>query len=177
MQAGSAAKIEKTMDRAASALFGCAAAYAAFMGFARGSAGSIAAAEAAAAGMLAFFLTGRALAAVHPEAAKLPVPVFDVRQIDPVEAPHSPESAELLLTDRYEAPAAAQETLMLDDVLAQLEPDSRVVRLFDPAAMPTPGQLNDRIERHLVRDAPPGSSHDASQALHDALAQLRRSLR
>ena len=46
MQAGSAAKIEKTMERAASALFGCAAAYAAFMGFAPRSAGSIAAAEA-----------------------------------------------------------------------------------------------------------------------------------
>ena len=49
--------------------------------------------------------------------------------------------------------------LLLDDVLANAGPDSRVVRLFDPVAAP--------------RAAPP----DASQALYDALAKLRRSLR
>jgi hypothetical protein len=49
--------------------------------------------------------------------------------------------------------------------------------LFDPAAMPTPAQLNARIERHLETGAPPAPSQDASQALHDALADLRRSLR
>jgi hypothetical protein len=47
--------------------------------------------------------------------------------------------------------------LLLDDAAAG--GDSRVVRLFDPSASP--------------RAAPP----DASQALYDALAKLRRSLR
>jgi hypothetical protein len=113
------------------------------------------------------------------------------------------EPVELLLTDPVEliltdadrvptAPTHAPEELMLDDILAELGPDSRVVRLFDPAAMPTPGQLNARIERHLGEGtspiAPPDASPadaspadaspaDASQALYDALAELRRSLR
>jgi hypothetical protein len=40
--------------------------------------------------------------------------------------------------------------------------------------MPTPAQLKDRIDRHLDEtDEPP----DASQALFEALAELRRSLR
>jgi hypothetical protein len=49
--------------------------------------------------------------------------------------------------------------LLLDDVLPDVGQDSRVVRLFDASAAP--------------QAAPP----DASHALYDALAQLRRSLR
>lgn len=48
---------------------------------------------------------------------------------------------------------------LLDDVLANGGGASRVVRLFDPSAAP--------------QAAPP----DASEALYEALAQLRRSLR
>jgi hypothetical protein len=69
-----------------------------------------------------------------------------------------------------------EEPLLLDDVLAELGPDSRVVNLFDPEAMPTPGQLKSRIDRHIG----PGEfaqSADAGQALHEALAELRRSMR
>jgi hypothetical protein len=47
--------------------------------------------------------------------------------------------------------------------------------LFDRKAMPTPGQLQSRIDRHLGhRQSTP---EDASQALSEALAELRRSLR
>jgi hypothetical protein len=120
--------------------------------------------------MVAYLAAARLLGAVQPEARRLPVPVFDVREMEPI------EPDELLLTERY-APVAAEEPLVLDDVLAELEPDSRVVRLFDPAAMPTAGELERRIQRHLVRGAPPAPPHDASQALHDALAELRKSLR
>jgi hypothetical protein len=68
--------------------------------------------------------------------------------------------------------------LLLDDVLAELRPDSRVVRLFDPATMPTPAELQARIARHLGSGGPgPAPEVDASQALHEALAELRRSLR
>ena len=65
--------------------------------------------------------------------------------------------------------------LLLEDVLVELQPDSRVIRLFDPAAMPTAGELHSRIQRHLNQR---GQEHsDAAQALNDALADLRRSLR
>ena len=99
---------------------------------------------------------------------------FDVRAIEPL------ESDELLLDegDLYQPVAeSAEAPLVLDDVLAQIGPDSRIVRLFDPAKMPTAGELSARIERHL--DGRPGDSQsaDAAQALHEALAQLRRNVR
>ena len=87
--------------------------------------------------------------------------------------------SELLLTnaDRLEEHTAGMpETLVLDDVLAAVGSDSRVVRLFDRKAMPTPGQMSSSIDRHLNRGG--SSAHpDAAQALSDALAELRRSLR
>jgi hypothetical protein len=52
-----------------------------------------------------------------------------------------------------------------------------VVRLFDPAAMPTPGELKGRIDDRLDEMPDAARSADAAQALHDALAELRRSLR
>ena len=175
MQARLVTKIEAGVDRAAAALFAGAAGYAAYVGFALHGRGPVVGAETAAVALLAFLVCSRALNAVRPEAPRLPVPVFNVREIDPIE---DAEPAELLLSERYEpANPGVQEPLVLDDVLAELAPDSRVVRLFDPAAMPTPGQLNHRIERHLERGAPPAPPQDASQALHDALAELRRSLR
>ena len=81
---------------------------------------------------------------------------------------------ELLLTDADRLHPNGEEPLELDDILTKIDPDQRVVRLFDPSAMPTPGQLKARIDRHLDEGAtaPP----DASQALFDALAELRRSL-
>jgi hypothetical protein len=89
------------------------------------------------------------------------------------------ERAERLLLEHYKAaeepaPEAGEEPLLLDDILAELGPDSRVVRLFDREAMPTPGQLKSRIDRHLE---PGEEAPDAGQALHAALADLRRSIR
>ena len=65
------------------------------------------------------------------------------------------------------------DALLLDDILATLAPDSRVVRLFAPDQMPTAGQLQARIDRHIgdARD------DDASDALHQALADIRKALR
>jgi hypothetical protein len=97
---------------------------------------------------------------------------FTVLPLEPIELD------ELVLTDldRLRSPSSvADEPLVLDDVLAQMRPDSRVVRLFDPSAMPTPGQLKSRIDRHLV-EANPVRPADASKALFEALAELRRSL-
>jgi hypothetical protein len=67
--------------------------------------------------------------------------------------------------------------LVLDDILAKIGPDARVVRLFDRKAMPTPGQLKSRIDNHLGQASSPSSQPDAAKALSDALAELRRSLR
>lgn len=92
---------------------------------------------------------------------------FDLGAVHVVRADEGP----LELTDIYEAP------LELDDVLADVGPGDRVVRLFDVNAMPTPGELRERINRHLGREAPPAASPDASQALIEALTQLRQSLR
>jgi hypothetical protein len=86
-------------------------------------------------------------------------------------------AGELLLTEADRVSRPASNALVLDDILTELGPDSRVVRLFDPKAMPTPAQLKTRIDDHLGRGSPPVPLSDASQALSDALAELRRSLR
>jgi hypothetical protein len=89
-----------------------------------------------------------------------------------------PVEETLLLTEMVvDAP------LLLDDPLLEAEPGSRVVQLFASPAMPTPGQLRDRIERHLATGAMhvvrefEGPAPDASDALYAALSELRRSLR
>ncbi len=66
--------------------------------------------------------------------------------------------------------------LLLDDVLARIEPGSRVVRLFEPKPQPS-GELQ-QLQRNLrsaVRPIP--TPPDATEALHEALASLRQSLR
>ena len=65
------------------------------------------------------------------------------------------------------------EVLELDDVLTAIEPESRVVQLFE--ATDTAGEMQARIDRHLRSS--PRQVPDATQELHDALAALRRSLR
>jgi hypothetical protein len=100
----------------------------------------------------------------------------DADRLQPIE---SSDLGELLLTESDRLHPTKRDTpdeLVLEDILAELGPDSRVVRLFDPAAMPTPGQLNARIERHLGEESASTAPPDASQALYDALAELRRSL-
>lgn len=83
--------------------------------------------------------------------------------------------------------------LLLEDRIAPVDDNSRVVRLFDQraVAVPTAGQLAARIDRHLaqepavpVADAPAGRvvalppvpPRDAHADLHAALAELRASL-
>lgn len=112
-------------------------------------------------------------------------PTFTLVEFAPVPLPEVAEPDELLLTEADRVPASLQpkasapenDALVLDDVLARLDDESRVVRLFDASAMPTPDQLRTRIERHLGSANPPSASPDASQELHEALAELRRTLR
>jgi hypothetical protein len=113
------------------------------------------------AGIVAFLPCWQALRLVGRREPDFPMPQIDLGV------------AELVLTDAN----PHHDELLLDDVLAQVAPDSRVVQLFDPAAMPTPGQLKARIDRHLDRGAPDAATPDASQALYDALADLKTELR
>jgi len=119
------------------------------------------------------------------EPMELPTESDELLLTEQEQLPDNPfERAERLLLEHYKAAPDLpevdedhEEPLLLDDILAELEPDSRVVRLFDPEAMPTPGQLQARIDRHLEPGESGHDSPDAGQALHDALAELRRSIR
>jgi hypothetical protein len=199
-------RIESNVERGASALFAGAVGFAACMALRAWVDQSEVAACTVAAVAIAFLLSRRTLNLIANRKPRLPVPVFDLREFDSsedgellltrrvgdelllTEADGIPDELvltdaerlgdELVLTeaDRVESPASG-EPLVLDDILAELGPDARVVRLFDRKAMPTPGQLKSRIDSHLGQIPPSAGASDASQALADALAELRRSLR
>jgi len=198
-------RIETNVERGASALFAGAVGFAAYMALCAWVDQSEVAACTVAAVAIAYLLSSRALFAIANRKPRLAVPVFDLREFDSSEDGEllltETVRDELLLTeaDRFDdelvltdaerlggelvlteadrvEPAASGEPLVLDDILAELGPDARVVRLFDRKGMPTPGQLQSRIDSHLAQGSPAGAS-DASQALSDALAELRRSLR
>ena len=193
MDAKLAARIETNVERAASALFAGAAGYAAYALLGDLVSLPELAACAAAAAIIANLLSARSLAAAARRTPRFKVPVFNVGEIEInelilTEADRLPaeelvlgeadraDSNELVLTER-DRRGTGSEPLILDDILAELGPDSRVVRLFDRKAMPTAGQLKRRIDTHLEGGAAPVPAPDASQALSDALAELRRSLR
>ena len=169
-------RLELIVERGAAALFGGAVGFALFVGL-WGSVGQPERAICAAAGaILANLLCTRALQAWAAAGPQFKVPAFAEAPIetqDELLLTHADIIyPELVLTDADRLPA--EEPLELDDILAELGPDSRVVRLFDPAAMPTPGQLRSRIDAHQARS---NAYPDASQQLSEALAELRRSLR
>ncbi|HVM21732.1 MAG TPA: hypothetical protein VM308_00325 [Sphingomicrobium sp.] len=169
MNAERATRLERRVERAAAAVFAAAVAFAAYHWWLPTVEQPTLGAFTGGAAAVAYLVCVRALAALDSR-PRFPVPVFDLRAIDPAAL------TELVLTDadRVDRGSDAPEPLVLDDVLAELGPDSRVVRLFDRQAMPTPGQLQARIDNHLGQQSGAG---DASQALSDALAELRRALR
>ena len=113
-----------------------------------------------------------ALRAVRPEERAFALP--EIASVPRYEA--TADILELTEADRWQPEPADEGELLLDTEIAHFGPGSRVVRLFEPSAIPTAGELQARINRHLTgftQPAPP----DASQELYDALAELRRSLR
>lgn len=151
-----ATRIEAAVDAGAALLF------AAAVGYALWSAITAQAAAAGSVGAFALCLAGLRRVPAMPTASVVAAP-----GVTPVAD---------LLAEADRSLAHAEDELVLDDILAALDSGSRVVRLFEPSMMPTPGQRKDRIDRHLDVDGGTAPS-DASQALHDALADLRRSLR
>jgi hypothetical protein len=120
----------------------------------------------------ALFIALSALRSIGPTNGE-----FSLGQFAPAELAFE-KIDELLLTeaDRIDS-SAGDDELMLDDILANMGEDSRVVRLFDASAMPTPGQLRARVDQHLGQPRAASEAPDASAALHEALAELRLSLR
>lgn len=182
-----AGRIERGVEQFASVLFTGAVGFAAYV-FLKPVVGTVQLRFlAGGAALAAFLLSSLAMRAVPRPTSRFSPPIFNLAELGAFEADELLLSAEdrlapeeLLLTeaDRVAAapPSEAAEPLLLDDVLAQLGPDSRVVRLFDRKSMPTPGQLQSKIDHHLGNRTS-GVNYDASEALSEALAELRRSLR
>jgi len=168
--------IHAMFEQAACALFAAATAFAVYRGFAvtfgqvqLDTFGSFA-------GAISYLLCRRALIRPSSDRPHFPIAAFEAAQLETLELD------ELVLTQSDMVNVAGptpidQDPLVLDDILAELGPDSRVVRLFDRSAMPTPARLKARIDDHLEQGSSQFIAPDASQALSDALAELRRSLR
>ena len=203
MDGGLIKRIESGAARGASALFAAASGFAAYGLSTTGGLDPQIALGAAGAGALAYLPCSRVLGLGRTDSRRFALPEFS-----PCAFEFAEPAEELLLTERL-APAdelvltdadrvtpgelvltdadrvGGSGSLDLDDILAEIGPDSRVVRLFDRKAMPatTPGQLQSRIANHLADGAPLSTpsdragASDASQALSAALAELRRSLR
>lgn len=135
-----------------------ASALAAAAGFATSTLAPLALSSAAAAGAasVTFILAYAVLRRCGGHAPTIGLGAFELRTIEPQPEP---------------------EALLLDDILASLGPDSRVVRMFAPDAIPTAGQLQARIDRHIASDGHADRDDEAREALHAALADIRRSLR
>jgi hypothetical protein len=173
MRAGTVSRIETSVEAGSAAIFAGAVAFAAFH-LVQGAVGERGlAAVTAGAAAVAYLLCGATLKRLTSEQPRFPFSVFDVSEID------FTDCDELLLTDAERVPPSASRDVgdRVDQIAAEISADSRVVRLFDPAAMPSPEQLKDRIDQQLDGGASPPPSPDASQALYDALSELRRSLR
>ena len=129
----------------------------------------------------AFAAAFTALRFVPAEARHLTLPEFAAAVVldDALLLDEPYAGTDELLLDQPLALAATEAVaeLLLDDPLPAPEPDSRVVQLFADGRMPTAGQLKHRIDRHLADGARPAAPSDASDALSEALAELRRSLR
>jgi hypothetical protein len=193
MQSRAAHRLERPLDWSASLLFGSAAGCSVYL-LLRGVVDP-ALVYGCAAGMLGCWLSGRVLQRFGARGEGFELPVFELRPIEfnqPELLLSETVAGELVLTevvgrgellltdaDRLDPSIAppSDELLVLDDILAAIDPDSRVVRLFDRRAMPTPAQLSSRIDGHLRGSAPLSQVPDASEALSEALAELRRSLR
>ena len=130
--------------------------------------------EAVMAGPVAGLVVLGGLRKVRPEARRFRMRAFS---LDGFEAEQAADEV-LELSDALEP-----EPLELQDVLPEATEDSRVVQLFAPRSLPTPGELARRIEDHLGQGAEESRGGkvlelevDAAAALRQALGELRRSL-
>ncbi len=180
-------RIESGAGQGASALFAAAAGYAAYgMAVATGLEPQLGLC-AAGVGALAYLPCNRLLGMADDRGRRFVLPEFAAAEFEFVESREEVllterfEPAELLLTeaDRFDARPA------LDGSSTELDPDSRVVRLFDRDAMGA--EASSGLRSLAVGHDEGGATglpasivpvpSDASQALSVALDELRRSLR
>lgn len=76
----------------------------------------------------------------------------------------------------FEPGACVELVLGESGMLPPVGPESRVVRLFEPAGMQPMGRPNAEADEQSEFGTSPTAPPDASQALYEALAELRRSL-
>lgn len=90
-------------------------------------------------------LTGAARTARTADPAEIAPLPFDESALAEIEALEEEEASRPL-----PPPSVPEDPLVLDDILAEMVPESRVVRLFGPPEdAPTAGELKERIDRHL----------------------------
>jgi hypothetical protein len=160
-----AKRIETGVELAAAGLFGASAGFAAL--------NLLPPPLAFAAGALALLLARLAISRVGSAPRSFQLPPFELEP-----EIRAQDKNELLLTSADEwKPEAVGQPLLLDDILAEIGPDARVVRIFDRSAMPTPAELKHRVDHHLAEARVPSKTPDASRALYAALEELRASLR
>lgn len=152
------------LDVAPAAMFGCAAAFAAAAAVGATLASELPLIAGVVAGCAAWFLLRRF--------GNSP---FDFA-MQPFEGPALGHEAAIEVRDDDEL---LLDDVPLDDVLAQPEPGSRVVCLFGRqpvvrSCSPAQARVNLQL-RSVVRPIP--TPPDATEALHEALASLRQSLR
>lgn len=130
-------RAERAVDITAAAVFSAAVGFAAWaLAGANGPATAVGAAP-------AFLLAYAILRRLPPDEHIYALPGFELPEFEPM-------------------PEREGDELLLDDMLGSVEPDARVVRLFDPAQ---------------AFKGKPVAAPDASEALSEALAELRRALR
>ena len=166
MSGAIANKVETGAVAVAAAALGCAVAFAVLMVLQPDVGLAFRSLVAAGAGAAASIGAWRLVSAIGAQGR-----VYNFAAFDPPLLDAQPAEEPLELTEAHQSP------LILDDVLDAVGPDARVVRLFDPSAMPSPAELKARVDRYLGQGASWAKSPDASQALVDALTELRRSLR
>lgn len=168
------------LELAPAALFNFAVAFAVASVVGRSAHAPFAAAAAVMAGLAAFLLAWVALRRFGRAGPRFALPRFESLLVETDSRNHA-DDGELLLTEVVAQDGGAgvteRDELLLDDILETMGPESRVVRLFQPNGVPTAGELQARIDRHLGSASPQPAPPDASQALHEALAALRQSLR
>lgn len=169
MSAGRTDWVDIVIDNGVAALFALACAFPALMLL--GDQGRAMAVLAGVIALMAFAAArgllrqmGRARAATGHRFELAPLPPSD-----------EPELLELGESHRFISAQGekASDALVLEDILAAVGPEARVVQLFGRQAPVTAGELVRRIDRHLA-DRP--QAVDDSSALFDALDKLRRSL-
>ena len=185
--AGEHHPVERAADVAASAIFAGATAFAVrstALDFDPGFASAIATALV---GVAAFLLAHSGLGRLAADQPYYALDAFDLVPLEP--APENRKAvgelwltaemavSELWLTAEMAlSPPCADDVLLLEDRLTDVDADARVVRLFDPRQMYATGMHPPSGARKRGPSRPAPAPSDASQALSDALAELRRSL-